>query len=77
MFYFKITQTIFIDSITPEENEHSKSEEKEEFHYIDKKLDTINGKGYFDWLIALPVGFGYCISLSYLVPFLIQIPALI
>ena len=49
----------------------------EEINIIDKKLEENNGCGYFDWLIALPVGFGYCISLSYLVPFLTQIPDLL
>ena len=44
---------------------------------IDKKYDEINGKGYFDWFVALPVGFGYCISLSYILPFLTQIPTIL
>lgn len=48
-----------------------------EVNIIDEKYNQISGKGYFDWLIALPVGFGYCISLSYLVPFLTQMPDLL
>ena len=58
-------------------NGNGKYKEKkvDELHYIDQKLEENNGNAYFDWLIAMPIGCGYCVSLQILIPFLIQMPS--
>ena len=53
---------------------NEKSKKNLENRGIDEIYNKINGNGKFDWLIAFPVGIGYCMSLTYLVPFMTKLP---
>jgi MFS family permease len=43
---------------------------------VDEALDQINENGKFDWSRALPLGMGYAFGLTYILPYMIQMPKL-
>jgi len=43
---------------------------------VDEALDKVNGNGKFAWSHALPLGTGYGFGMTFLLPYLIQIPQL-
>ena len=54
---------------------HSESSENSSnSNNIEEIYTKINGTGLFDWLVAFPVGLGYWMSLTYLIPFMIKFP---
>jgi hypothetical protein len=64
------------DKLANDSTKPNSSDDKVFINSVDDALDKIQGNGVFNWCYALPLGVGYAFGMTYLIPFMIQMPQL-